>query len=148
MGGMAAVLAALFLAGRSIPVTLVLFVLGGFGMSTVFLSPWSMVPDTVEYSELKTGIRREGILYGAFFFCFKVGSAVSGWLTGIGLAAAGYQPNVAQTARALLGIRLLLTLVPLAFILLGIALVAFYPISLAFHRKMLAEIQAGGRSGG
>jgi GPH family glycoside/pentoside/hexuronide:cation symporter len=147
MGVMAAVLLGLFFAGRSIPLTLALFVIGGFGMSTVFLSPWSMIPDTVEYSELKTGLRREGILYGGFFFCFKLGSAISGWLTGIGLAAFGYQPNVEQSARSLLGIRLFLTLVPLAFILLGIAVVSFYPITASYHRSMLAQIETSRSNG-
>jgi hypothetical protein len=38
----------------------------------VYLSPWAMVPDTVEYAEWKTGRRREGMLYGFFFFSFKL----------------------------------------------------------------------------
>jgi GPH family glycoside/pentoside/hexuronide:cation symporter len=130
--------------GRSLPLTLGLFVLGGVGMSTMYLCPWSMVPDTVEYSEWKTGLRREGILYGVFFFCFKVGAAVAGWLTGLGLDVAGYAANAVQTDRALRGIHILITLVPLAFIALGTVVLWFYPITLALHRRISAEVASRG----
>lgn len=129
--------------GGSRALTLGLFVVGGIGMATIYLCPWSMVPDTVEYSQWKTGLRREGILYGAFFFCFKLGAAIAGWLTGLGLHAAGYVANAVQTPRALEGIRLMITLVPLAFLALGAVVLWFYPITLSLHRRIVAEIGAG-----
>jgi GPH family glycoside/pentoside/hexuronide:cation symporter len=42
----------------------------GFGISVCYLIPNAMLPDVIEYDELKTGRRREGIYYG-FAFSFK-----------------------------------------------------------------------------
>ena len=146
MGFLALLLIPLYIFGqRSTLLTLAIFVAAGLGMSTIYLCPWSMIPDTVEYSEWKTGLRREGILYGAFFFCFKAGAALAGALVGLGLDLSGYQANVAQTARALAGIRILISLVPLGFIVLGVIVIRFYSITAEKHRQIVAEIHA--RSG-
>ena len=142
MGIMAASSAALFFfGGRSIPVTLAIFAVAGIGMATNYLSPWAMIPDTVEYSQWKTGLRREGIIYGCYFFTFKFSSALAGFLAGNTLALTGYIANRPQTDGALLGIRTVLTLVPTAFIIVGIILVSLFPITAEFHRRMLADIK-------
>jgi len=51
-------------------------------------------------------------------------------------------PNVAQTERALMGIRLMMSFVPLAFIILGMIVLAFYPINDAMHRRIVQEIDS------
>ena len=108
----------------------------------MFLFPRAMIPDTVEYSEWRTGLRQEGILYGCFFFCFKLGAAIAVFLAGIGLDLFGYAANVAQTQQALFGIRLLLTIVPAFFIVLGVVLISFYPINKTVHQKILIDLQS------
>lgn len=130
-----------FFAHAGLGIIIVLFILAGVGMATVFLSPWSMIPDTVEYAQWKTGLRREGIFYGVFFFCFKLGAALAGFLTGIVLDLSGYVPNVPQGPETLFGIRVLLTLVPASLTILGIVVLSAYPIDRAFHGKMVEEIQ-------
>jgi len=141
MGFLALTLIALFFFGeRDMSITIAIFIAAGIGMTTVFLSPWSMIPDTVEYSEWKTGLRREGILYGCFFFCFKLGSALAGFLAGLGLDIFGYVANIEQSESSLLGIRLMISLVPLIFVIAGMVLLSSYPIDEAFHRKMLDDI--------
>jgi len=131
-----------FFGEKNHTLTLIFFVISGVGLSTVYQLPWAMVPDTVEYSQWKTGLRREGTLYGCYFFCFKFGSAISGFLAGWGLSLSGYMPNVAQTERALMGIRLMMSVVPLAFIILGMIVLAFYPINDAMHRRIVQEIDS------
>ncbi len=126
---------------RSMGLTLVLFAMVGLGLGTVYLSPWAMVPDTVEYSEWKTGLRREGILYGFFYFSFKLSVAVPGLLVGTVLRAVGYVPNAVQTPTALLGIKSLLTLVPLVFVAAGIILISRFPIDDAMYRMITREIR-------
>ena len=113
----------------------------GIGMSTIYLSPWSMVPDTVEYFEWKTGKRREGMIYGVFCFVMKLSAAFGGFISGLGLELAGYAPNSAQTAAALTGIRVMTTLVPIGLIAVGMCIISFYPITGRFHERMLREIQ-------
>jgi GPH family glycoside/pentoside/hexuronide:cation symporter len=122
-----------------------LFVVAGIGMSTVYLCPWSMIPDTVEYSQWKTGLRREGILYGFFNFAFKFASAFAGFIAGIGLDFFNYVPKVSQQASSLFGIKLLMSIVPFVFIAAGIAIILFYPITEAMHKRMVQDIQQGKR---
>ena len=131
-----------FLGEKGIVYTLAILFVAGIGMATVFLSPWAMVPDTVEYSEWKTGFRREGIIYGCFFFSFKVGAALAGFIAGQGLGLANYVPNVVQSEGTLSVIRILITAVPLIFILAGMVFIARYPIDALMHRKMLDEIKS------
>jgi GPH family glycoside/pentoside/hexuronide:cation symporter len=149
MSTLAAVLAALYFVGeRSVGLTIGLFVVGGIGMSSIYLCPWAMLPDTVEYSQWKLGIRREGILYGTYFFFNQFGSAVAGYLLGMGLHLAGYVANAEQSARSLAGIRLLMSLVPLFFIVAGIVLIGFYSITAERHRQMVQEIYGGDKQSG
>jgi GPH family glycoside/pentoside/hexuronide:cation symporter len=142
MGIMAASSVALFFfGGHNIPVTLAIFAVAGIGMATNYLSPWSMIPDTVEYSQWKSGMRREGIIYGCYFFTFKFSSALAGFLVGNALAFTGYIANRPQTETALLGIKVVLTLVPTAFMIVGIILISLFPITAEFHKRMLDDIK-------
>jgi len=118
-----------------------ILILGGVGLSTIYLSPWSMVPDTVEYSEWKMGSRREGTLYGVFYFAQKLAVALSGFICGRGLALAGYIPNQKQTLTAVHGIRTLMVFIPVIIIVLGIITILFYTIDAEFHQKMNQEIE-------
>lgn len=126
--------------GINIPLIYVFLFFSGAGLSTNWLSPWSILPDTVEYSEWKTSIRNEGMLYGIFYFVFKLGSALAGFLVGNILAMAGYVANAAQTPNALLAIKILFTWMPIAFIVGGILFVRAFPITAQMHRKIRKEI--------
>ncbi len=141
MGLAGVMLFALYFIRELNPILLLpVFVLLGVGISTIFLCPWAMIPDTVEYSEMKTGMRREGVLYGFFYFGQKVAAAVAGFIAGQGLGAVGFQANAAQTPEALEGIRILVTFVPILLIIIGIVFISLYPINDAMHRKMCDEI--------
>lgn len=118
-------------------------IIAGAGVSTTFIFPWTMLPDTVEYSQWKTGMRREGILYGFFLFGIELAAALAPFLIGLTLEAIGFQARAVQSARTLEGIRVMTTIVPCAFIVIGIAVLSFYPIDTELHRKILEEIRAG-----
>jgi len=133
--------ATISLFGMNIPLIFILLFFCGIGLSTNWLSPWSMIPDTVEYAEWKTGKRNEGTMYGIFYFVFKLGTAAAGFLVGTALGLSGYIANVVQTGQALSVIRLLFTVVPGAFILGGIIFIAFYPINALLHKRMTDEIR-------
>jgi GPH family glycoside/pentoside/hexuronide:cation symporter len=147
-GIMASMSIPIFLFGDiDIRLTMFFLVIVGFGISTAFLSPWSIIPDTVEYSEWKTGIRREGIHYGFFQFAFKLSGAMSGLIIGIVLKFSGYLANRPQMPGALLGIKALLTLVPMVFCIMGIILISRFPIDAEMHERMVADIERGKRGG-
>lgn len=156
MGIVAVVLVFIYLYGErsimigntSIPLTIPLLISAGVGLSTNWLSPWSMIPDTVEYSEWKTGIRKEGILYGVFYFVFMIATALAGFLTGQILSYTGYVANTVQSENTLLGIRIVLTLLPMVFLVLGIVFISLFPIDAALHREIVQQIDKKRNSSG
>jgi len=139
----ACVLVLLFFFGEiNVYLTLFLFFLGAFGMSTNWLCPWAMVPDTVEYSEWKEGVRREGVIYGAFFFGQKYPAALAMFISGIVLDFVGYIPNIEQAPQSLMGIRVLLTLIPAALLVIGSIFISRFPINADIHKEMIRDIEA------
>lgn len=148
MGIVAAGLLLIFFFGQTyvnifnaeIPLVFIFLVFCGFGLSTNWLSPWSILPDTIEYSEWKTGVRNEGTLYGIFYFVFKLGSAIGGFLVGNILALTGYIANMQQSADTIIVIRLLFTILPFVFIVGGILFIRIFPITSQMHANITKEI--------
>ena len=61
--------------------------LGASGMQVLI---WAMVNDAIDYHELQTGERNEGIVYSTYSFFRKLASAISGSLSSFVLGAIGY----------------------------------------------------------
>ncbi len=120
----------------------VLVALAGVGVSTAHVIPWSMIPDCIEYDELRTGRRREGQHYGFMTFAQKAASSGAIFLTGLALEASGYVAGAVQPASALTVIRVLLGPVPAAVFILGMVVLAFYPVTRAGHARVRAELEA------
>jgi GPH family glycoside/pentoside/hexuronide:cation symporter len=137
-----AVMSGFLLPEGSTPLIYAVAVVAGIGFSTQWVCPWSMLPDVVEYDEKMTGERREGIYYGLWAFLTKftgaLGVAVSGWA----LDLFGYEPNVAQTAHALFGIRLFFAIVPAVVILVSLPFLIWYPITRKKHAELVQELAA------
>jgi len=112
----------------------------GFAAGAAVVLAWSMLADTVEYAEWKTGIRAAGTAFSTFTFTQKLGTALGGSLGAAILAATGYVPNVEQTAPALLGIRCLVSLVPAAGGLMAIAALLFYNLDAKLFNRIVAEL--------
>lgn len=84
-----------------------------FGLFNVgFPMSLSMVADSVDYMELKTGVRTDGTAYATYGLATKVGNAI-GSAAGVALIFAfGYIPNEQQTAQAMNGINMVVNLIP------------------------------------
>ncbi|HWB82725.1 MAG TPA: MFS transporter [Bryobacteraceae bacterium] len=107
-------------------------VLGGWIFATItggvaMAIPFSILSDSVDYGEWKTGVRAAGLLtaVGAAF-CLKAGSGIGGALPAWIMAAHGYVPNVAQTASSIAGIEIGFIWLPAAFFTLSLLPVLFY----------------------
>lgn len=142
-----AMVAIFFLSADQLPMLYTLTALAGLGFSTFFVLPWAIVPDTIEYHEFVTGQRNEGIFYGIWSFGPKLGSAAASLCVGLALAHCGYIPNAAlQPARALFGIRVVLSIVPAAIIVLGVVVMSFYPLSPARYEQIVSALKQGHRA--
>lgn len=73
---------------------------------------WAKMADTVDYGQLKTGLRIPGLVYSSVVFFIKLGLAVGGALAGWLLAWYGYQAGQVQTPDTLHGLLLSFTLWP------------------------------------
>ncbi|GEM_PF-3524260 len=72
----------------------------------------------------------------------KLPVAIAAFISGQVLDFLKFAPNVDQTPEALFGIKVLLTLVPIGFLILGIIVISRFPISAEVHGKILKELEA------
>ena len=98
---------------------------------------WAMFADVVDYAEWKTGRRTTGVIYATVLFALKVGLSLGGFLAGWLLSGYGYQPHVAQTQHALLGIRLTISIYPAILYCVIVVALCFYPVG----KKLNLQIQ-------
>jgi len=136
-----------FLPRNQVGLMYVLFAMAGFGIATAYLVPWSMLPDVIELDELQTGQRREGIFYAFMVLLQKIGLAIGLWLVGEALKSAGFltagagQPIPVQPDSALLAIRLVVGPLPTIFLLCGLVLAYFYPLTREVHAEILLKLK-------
>lgn len=112
----------------------------GVGNAGFVLTFWSMLPDTVEYGEWRTGKRTEGAIFGLMSFAQKIAFGLGTGMIGVLLDHFDYHANQAQSARTLHGIVVLYGLGPLLLFAASIALIIFYPIDRKFHRRLVAAL--------
>ena len=120
---------------------LVILAFIGIGNGATGVLFWSMLPDTIEYGEWKSGIRTESSLYGFMTFAQKGAIAIAALILGIALTKIGFEPNQVQTEETLAGLKFLMSWIPLTGVCLSFVLVYFYPIDKAFHEKLIKDIQ-------
>ena len=92
-------------------------------LTTLFLS------NSVDYGQLKTGRREESVIFSMQTFVVKAASGVAVFLTGIGLDLIGLVGDTeetgavaAQSAGTLLGLRLMMTVLPMLVLLAALLL--------------------------
>ncbi|MCJ8502875.1 MFS transporter [Desulfatitalea alkaliphila] len=119
-----------------------LVVASGIGFGATLALPSAIQADVIDYDELQTGRRREGLYIGLWSISRKLAAAVG---VGAGLAllgASGYTPNRAQSPEVVHMLRVLYALVPAICNLLGLVIAMTYPIDETLHRKIRAQIDA------
>ncbi|HOZ73515.1 MAG TPA: MFS transporter, partial [Spirochaetales bacterium] len=112
----------------------------GFGFSLVLTSV--MLADAVDYGEWKLGVRSESIVFSMQTFMVKFAMALSGLVTGLGLAAFGFVANAAQSAGAVTGIRVLMFAVPMALIVASLVVyLKGYRLNGEYFETVKAELE-------
>ena len=108
-----------------------------FFFGPVSVLQWAMYTDTADYSEWKNHRRATAILMAASLFALKLGLALGGTFVGWILAYYGFVANQTQTAEAMSGIVLLLSVFPAIFGIAGGLLMLPYPLT----NKKMVEIE-------
>ncbi len=133
-------LAFYFYPTQSLSELLIILAFLGFGNGATGVLFWSMLPDTIEYGEWKTGIRTESSLYGFMTFAQKGAIGISALLLGIILTNIGFNPNETQSQETLDSLKMVMSWVPISGVILSLVMVIFYPINKSFHAKLLKDI--------
>ncbi len=133
-------LAFYFYPTQSLSELLIILAFLGFGNGATGVLFWSMLPDTIEYGEWKTGIRTESSLYGFMTFAQKGAIGISALLLGIILTNIGFIPNETQSQETLDSLKMVMSWVPISGVILSLVMVIFYPINKSFHAKLLKDI--------
>jgi glycoside/pentoside/hexuronide:cation symporter, GPH family len=128
------------------PVLIVtLTIMAGIGVSAAHAIPLAMLPDTIEWDELRSSNRQEAAYYSVVTLIWKLIGAATIALTGSLLAATGYVQTagaaVPQPPEAIAAIRFLSGLLPAAIFTAGIVLCSFYPLTRERHARLRRAIE-------
>ena len=113
----------------------------GFGSGAGGILFWSMLPDTIEYGEVHTGVRSESSLYGFMTFAQKGSIAIAVLILGRVLDAIGYQANQAMSLTTIDNMKIIMTLIPILGISCSLIIIYFYPIDSKMHKDLLRQLQ-------
>lgn len=119
----------------------VVAVAAGFFHAAALMIPWTIIPDVVEYDELESGQRREGLLYGGTAFAYKLASALAVFMAGVGLEAYGYEANVAQSEESMNGIIGMLSIAPTVLLVLSLFATRGFLLTAKRHAEIRALLQ-------
>jgi len=122
--------------------------LAGIGVGAAHVLPWAIIPDAIEWDELQTGERHEGMFYSLVTLMQKVASSIAIPLVLLVLYITGYVPNtLQQPPNALLGIRIVIGPIPAVILSLGILFAVLYPLDRERYAEVNQELEMRRRIG-
>jgi GPH family glycoside/pentoside/hexuronide:cation symporter len=103
---------------------------------------WTMIADSADYGEWKSGRRATGLYFSAAVFAQKagwgIGAAIAGWI----LSISNFMPNVEQTSEAITGIKLLVSVIPGILYMSCAIFMIFYNIDKKTTDLMKKDLEA------
>ncbi|MDC7126201.1 MAG: MFS transporter [Spirochaetales bacterium] len=133
-------IAAWFIGYSSLTFVIVLTFIIGTLLGVPLVLRTSMLADTVEYVEMKTGKRSEGVIFSTLTFTSKLKIGVAAFLSGWILKMTDYIPNTEQTTVVLNGIMSMHTLLPALGCILTIIPLFFYKLSDEAHKDIIKKL--------
>jgi len=102
---------------------------------------WSMIADSVDYGEWKTGKRNDGIIYAAEGLMSKIVGAFGATSTAIIIWAIKFEPNApSQTAATLRGLFVVPKAIEVVSILAALIPYIFYRFTRKDHARVIEEL--------
>jgi GPH family glycoside/pentoside/hexuronide:cation symporter/probable glucitol transport protein GutA len=109
-----------------------------FGLANIAMM--SMLADTVEYGQWKTGIRAEGMVFSTNIFKTKIASALGGALGALALGIMAYDVDKAITVTMMNGFHAMISLVPAIICILAVIPIRKYILTEEMYERILKEI--------
>lgn len=117
--------------------------LAGIGFSSFQLFPFSMLPDTVEYDEMQSGLRREGVFSGMWSAGQKIAYTVGPPIVGYALALSGFVAEGTQPSSVETGVRAVFCLFPAVMIAASFIPFGKYTLTEAEFERIKTQIKRG-----
>lgn len=115
----------------------VLNIVVSFLLGSVSVLQWAIYTDTADFGEWKFGRRATALIMAASLFALKLGLTLGGTFVGWILGFYGFEAGVAQPAETMTGIRLIMSIYPALFGIIGGAIMLYYPLT----DKMMVTIE-------
>ena len=112
----------------------------GLGAGASGAIGYSLIPDAIDYGELKTGVRCDGFIASFVSLALKVGGAIGPALGGAALTWFGFVANAEQSATVVIMLNFSVTIVPAICALITLVLYLFYDLDDAAHAKIREEL--------
>ncbi|XP_061113633.1 sodium-dependent lysophosphatidylcholine symporter 1 isoform X2 [Conger conger] len=128
----------------NLPVFIVMSIMAGFSLASLYLLPWSMLPDVIDDFKVRNPTSKglEPIFYSCYVFFNKFGGGVSVGISTMALHFAGYKSGAcSHNATVITTLRVLFAPVPIALLLVGMVLFCFYPINEARRQQIQEELR-------
>lgn len=128
---------------------LLILAIGGLAIAGPFQFGYVQLAESVDYDELRTNTRREGIYYGTSALLTKpglgVGQAIVAWILGLTEYVEDKQVGTElipqpQSDLAKIGIRLTLGVFPSIFMFAGLIFIYLYPLTKEATKKMKEDL--------
>lgn len=127
--------------GKDPAVVLTMLALTQIGGAAIPITMWSLIPDTVEVGQWKTGARVEGAVFGVITLGQKVALGLGIGLTGVLLQASGYTAGAHQAQETLRGLHLMMTVPGLLGFAASAAIMWFYVLDGRLHRRLVRALE-------
>lgn len=132
-----------FFSPSSVPLIFLSQVFHGFFYGITIPLLWAMIADVADYSEWKNNRRATAIIFSAMMVGLKTGLSIGASLLAKLLDLYQYVPNsdAAQSEKAVLGTKMLVSVFPSIPFLAGVALLFFYGISKTMETRIETDLK-------
>ena len=134
------------LVGRDPIVICAIAALIGVGLSAVFMLPWGILADLVDFAEFRHGERRETAAFASVLVTLKAGGALSVGTISLVMSLLGYVPGHAQTRVVFTGMETLAFGVPIVGGVVAIGVLLRLRVGHERHARVLRALGARSRN--
>ena len=106
---------------------------------------WAMIGDVADHIEYENHRRATGFCFSGIVLALKLGLGFGGAIAGIFISMFGYVSGgevAVQNESAMMGIKLVSSVVPAALFMVGVVALHYYPITKEYNENMQAELAA------
>jgi GPH family glycoside/pentoside/hexuronide:cation symporter len=130
------------MAGSRANLLIAIAVLIGMAFSGVFMLPWGIVADVIDFLEFRHRERREAATFASVLVIIKASGAASVGVIGWTLGHLGYAAGVEQGPQVLLGMKLMAFGVPIIGSLVAIPVLMRMSVGHTAHARILRALNA------